>query len=78
MVSTAGANVSVGPPYDLVIYRNGSFDPFEARINADSPFLSRLEATWASTCTRPSRTSPPSRRGTWRRERRRRIGGRTG
>jgi putative proteasome-type protease len=47
MLSTAGANVSVGPPYDLVIYRNGSFDPFEARINADSPFLSRLEAVWA-------------------------------
>jgi len=47
MLSTAGANVSVGPPYDLVIYRNGSFDPFEARIKADSPFLSRLEAVWA-------------------------------
>jgi putative proteasome-type protease len=47
MLSTAGANVSVGPPYDLVIYRNGSFDPFEARISADSPFLSRLEAVWA-------------------------------
>ena len=47
MVSTAGANLSVGPPYDLVIYRNGTFEPFEARINADSPFLSRLEATWS-------------------------------
>ena len=47
MVSTAGANLSVGPPYDLVIYRNGSFEPFEARIGADSPFLSRLEAVWA-------------------------------
>ncbi|HEX7442887.1 MAG TPA: hypothetical protein VF320_03310 [Acidimicrobiales bacterium] len=47
MVSTAGANLSVGPPYDLVIYRTGSFDPFEARINAESPFLARLEAVWA-------------------------------
>jgi putative proteasome-type protease len=47
MVSTAGANLSVGPPYDLVIYRSGSFDPFEARINAQSPFLARLEAVWA-------------------------------
>ena len=46
MVSTAGANLSVGPPYDLVIYRGGSFEPFEARINADSPFLARLEAVW--------------------------------
>lgn len=47
MVSTAGANLSVGPPYDLVIYRAGTFEPFEARINAESPFLSRLEATWS-------------------------------
>ena len=46
MVTTAGANLSVGPPYDLVIYRTGSFEPFEARINADSPFLDRLEAVW--------------------------------
>ena len=47
MVTTAGANLSVGPPYDLVIYRAGSFTPFEARITADSPFLARLEAVWA-------------------------------
>ena len=47
MVTTAGANLSVGPPYDLVIYRAGSFTPFEARIMADSPFLARLEAVWA-------------------------------
>jgi putative proteasome-type protease len=46
MVTTAGANLSVGPPYDLVIYRSGSFEPFEARINAESPFLARLEAVW--------------------------------
>jgi len=46
MVTTAGANLSVGPPYDMVIYRSGSFEPFEARINADSPFLARLEAVW--------------------------------
>ena len=30
-----------------MIYRGGSFEPFEARINADSPFLTRLEAVWA-------------------------------
>ncbi|HTR68886.1 MAG TPA: hypothetical protein VMH41_01490 [Mycobacteriales bacterium] len=46
MVSTAAANVSVGPPYDAVIYPNGSFAPIEIRINADSPFLERLEAVW--------------------------------
>jgi len=30
-----------------VIYRAGTFEPFEARINAESPFLRRLEATWS-------------------------------
>jgi putative proteasome-type protease len=47
MVSTSAANVSVGPPYDAVIYVKGSFNPIEARINSDSPFLARLEAVWA-------------------------------
>jgi putative proteasome-type protease len=46
MVTTAGANLSVGPPYDLVVYRSGSFEPFEARINSEAPFLARLEAVW--------------------------------
>ena len=46
MVSTAAANLSVGPPYDAVIYPNGSFEPIEIRINADSPFLTRLDAVW--------------------------------
>lgn len=46
MVSTAAANLSVGPPYDAVIYRNGTFEPIEIRINADSPFLTRLDAVW--------------------------------
>jgi putative proteasome-type protease len=47
MVSTAAANLSVGPPYDAVVYANGSFEPVIARISADSPFLARLEAVWA-------------------------------
>ena len=47
MVTTAGANLSVGPPYDLVIYRTGSFTPFEARISAESPYLAKLEAVWS-------------------------------
>ena len=42
MVSTAAANLAVGPPYDAVIYRNGSLEPIEIRINAESPFLTRL------------------------------------
>jgi putative proteasome-type protease len=46
MMSTAGANLSVGPPYDVVVYPNGSFKPVETRIEAGAPFLARLEAVW--------------------------------
>lgn len=47
MVSTARANLSVGPPYDLGIYRPGSHRVDQLRIEADSPFLARLEEVWA-------------------------------
>jgi len=30
----------------VVISRNGSFAPFEARIEADSPLIGRLEEVW--------------------------------
>ncbi len=46
MVTTAGANLSVGPPYDLGIYRNGSLQLEELRIEADSPLLERLHNVW--------------------------------
>ena len=46
MLNTARANLSVGPPYDAVIYANGSFLPLQVRIDEDSPFLARLEAVW--------------------------------
>jgi putative proteasome-type protease len=46
MMSTARANVSVGPPYDGAIYRNGSLDLAEFRVEADSPLLGRLSALW--------------------------------
>jgi putative proteasome-type protease len=46
MISTAHANLSVGPPYDLAVYRNGSLDVEEARVEADSPYLASLRATW--------------------------------
>ncbi len=46
MMSTARANVSVGPPYDLGIYRGGSFELEEVRIHADSPALTKLRHTW--------------------------------
>jgi predicted proteasome-type protease len=46
MMSTARANLSVGPPYDLAIYRNDAFRTDEFRIEADSRVLAELQATW--------------------------------
>jgi putative proteasome-type protease len=46
MVSTALANLSVGPPYDLGIYERDSYQLLHARIAGDSPYLERLSDTW--------------------------------
>ena len=46
MISTAHANLSVGPPYDLGVYRNGSLTIEETRFEADSPFLASLREVW--------------------------------
>ena len=46
MISTARANLSVGPPYDLGIYRNGSHVVEHSRIATDSSFLATLEGVW--------------------------------
>ena len=46
MMSTARANLSVGPPYDAAVYRNGSLDVEEHRIEEDSPYLADLVAVW--------------------------------
>ncbi len=46
MLSTARANLSVGPPYDLGVYRNGSFTIDEHRIEADSDYLDALGSTF--------------------------------
>ena len=46
MMSTARANLSVGPPYDLGLYARGSFHVEEFRIEADSPMLVKLQQTW--------------------------------
>jgi putative proteasome-type protease len=46
MMSTARANVSVGPPYDLGLYARDSFKVQEFRIDADSPMLAALHNTW--------------------------------
>ncbi|MEZ5298748.1 MAG: hypothetical protein R2697_21445 [Ilumatobacteraceae bacterium] len=46
MAATALANLSVGPPYDLGIYRTGTHELQHARIDGDSPFLTRLVDVW--------------------------------
>jgi putative proteasome-type protease len=46
MISTAHANLSVGPPYDLALYRNGSLVVDEARVEVDSPYLASLKDVW--------------------------------
>jgi putative proteasome-type protease len=46
MMSTARANLSVGPPYDAGVYLNDSLTLSEFRIESDSPLLERLKETW--------------------------------
>jgi putative proteasome-type protease len=46
MMSTARENIAVGPPYDLAIYRRGSFRLDQRRIDADDPFLATAAAVW--------------------------------
>jgi putative proteasome-type protease len=46
MMTTVHANLSVGPPYDLAVYRNGSLQVDELRIAADSPYLAELQQVW--------------------------------
>jgi putative proteasome-type protease len=47
MMSTARANLSVGPPYDAAVYANGSLEVEEVRIEASSPYLAELSEAWA-------------------------------
>ncbi len=46
MMSTARANLAVGPPYDLAIYPANSFAIEEFRILPDSTVLARLQTIW--------------------------------
>jgi putative proteasome-type protease len=46
MMSTARANLSVGPPYDGAVYLNDSLTLDEFRIESDAPLLDRLRDTW--------------------------------
>jgi putative proteasome-type protease len=46
MMSTARANVAVGPPYDAAVYRAGSYDLDEYRFEVDSVILRELTEVW--------------------------------
>ncbi len=46
MVSTARANLSVGPPYDVGIYRNDSLRIEEHRVDESSAYLHELQESW--------------------------------
>lgn len=46
MMSTARANLAVGPPYDLGIYRNELREVNEFRIHSESPLLEELRQVW--------------------------------
>ena len=46
MMSTARANLSVGPPFDAAVYRNGTFTLDEHRFTAESPVLGELREVW--------------------------------
>ncbi len=46
MMSTARANLSVGPPYDAGVYRTGTFELDEYRFTAESAILGELRDVW--------------------------------
>jgi len=46
MVSSARANLSVGPPYDIAVYRNDSFELEQHRIEDRSDYLEALQDVW--------------------------------
>lgn len=43
MMSTTRSNLSVGPPFDLALYRNESLSFDEHRIEADSEYLTEIQ-----------------------------------
>jgi len=59
MLSTARANLSVGPPYDLGVYHNGSLGLVEHRIEADSAYLRQLSEAWVQHLTDALEGLPP-------------------
>jgi putative proteasome-type protease len=47
MMSTASSNLSVGPPYDIGLYRPGAHSLEEFRVEEDSALLEELQSLWA-------------------------------
>ncbi len=62
--ATIRSNVTVGPPLELLVYRNGSLDIEEhRRFAADDPELLFLHARWESTLRRAVEDLPRLRLG---------------
>jgi putative proteasome-type protease len=60
MMSTARANLSVGPPYDLAILRaDGGVALQEFRVTEGSPLLARLREVWERHLMRAIAELPP-------------------
>jgi putative proteasome-type protease len=59
MLSTAHANLSVGPPYDAALYRNGTFEVRELRIEEDNAYLRRLNEVWIEQLLEAVAVLPP-------------------
>ena len=59
MLSTARANLSVGPPYDIGFYLNESRTLSQFRIESDSPLLPKLSHMWEQHLLRGIAELPP-------------------
>jgi putative proteasome-type protease len=59
MMSTARANLSVGPPYDFGVYsiETGTFSEF--RVDSDSPLLGKIREVWERHLLRGIAELPP-------------------
>ena len=64
MLSTAAANLSVGPPYDIGFYFNESRTLSQFRIESDSPLLEKLRKVWERHSSAASPSCRRSRRMT--------------
>ena len=60
MIMTARANLSVGPPYDLAVYLNGSLELDEVRLEAARRYIRNFELVTGRTFE-PDRREPVAR-----------------